>query len=201
MMIQEQRPEPAAVTIPSKTMEGFSLYVNTLPMLTIQYPSTWNKQEIISNNDHTGLEVMFVVPIETRFSKAEDSKSIADKIRYAMYEQSSAEVVLSLRRLPDHETYTLEDITNDHVHAMGICFDNVNVVDTMYDYNIGKMRASKVFYTYTDPLQNHLHKEGMKIIWIQEHKVVSITYNSQTQDFDRFLPTIDRMVDTLSIEG
>jgi hypothetical protein len=196
MMIQE--PRSVGVT---RAIAGFSLYENAIHKLTIQYPSTWNKQEIILNNDHTGLDVMFVVPIGTRFSKAEDSKAIADKIIYAIYKQSSAEVVLSLRRLPVHETYTLQDITNDHIHALGICFDNVNVVDTLYDYNIGKMRASKLFYTYTDPLQNHLHKEGMKIIWVQEHKVVSITYNSQTQDFDRFLPTIGRMVDTLSIDG
>ena len=36
----------------------------------MQYPS-----------DHTGLEVMFIVPIAARFSKAEDSETIVEKIR------------------------------------------------------------------------------------------------------------------------
>jgi hypothetical protein len=199
MLILEQR--AAGVTVPSKTMEGFSLYENTMHKLRLQYPSTWNKQEIILKDDHMGLDVMFVVPIGTCFSKTEDSKSISDKIRYVIYKQSSAKVVLSLKRLPVHETYTLQDITNDHIHALGICFDNVNLLETFYDYNIGKMSASKLFYTYLDPLQNHLHKEGLKIIWIKEHKEISVTYSSQTQDFDSFLPTIGRMVDTLSVEG
>jgi hypothetical protein len=65
---------------------------------------------------------------------------------------------------------------------------------------MAEIPASKLVYTYTDPLQNHLNKEGMKIISIKRHKEIAITYNSQTQDFDRFLPTINRMIDTLSIE-
>lgn len=198
MLIQEER---AAVAFPSRTPEGFSLYENTMHKLKLQYPSTWNKQEIILKDDQMGLDVMFVVPIGTCFSKTEDSKSISDKIRYVIYKQSSAKVVLSLKRLPVHETYTLQDITNDHIHALRICFDNVNLVETLYDYNIGKMCASKIFYTYLDPLQNHLHKEGLKIIWVKEQKEISVTYSSQTQDFDTFLPTIGRMVDTLSVEG
>jgi hypothetical protein len=62
----------------------------------MQYPSIWNKREILLNNDHTGLEVMFAVPIAARFSEAEDS----EKIKEIMYDQSSMVVVLNLKRLP-----------------------------------------------------------------------------------------------------
>jgi hypothetical protein len=65
---------------------------------------------------------------------------------------------------------------------------------------MAEMPASKLFYTYTDPLQNHLNKEGMQIISVKSHKEIAISYNSQTQDFDRFLPTVNRMIDTVSIE-
>lgn len=40
----------------------------------------------------------------------------------------------------------------------------------------------------------------MQIISVKSHKEIAITYNSPTQDFDRFLPTINKMIDTLSIE-
>ena len=50
----------------------------------MQYPSIWNKQEILLNNDHTGLEVMFAVPIAARFSKAEDSETILEKKKEIM---------------------------------------------------------------------------------------------------------------------
>ncbi len=198
MMIQEQR--PAAVVTPSRIMAGFSLYENPTHNVSMQYPSIWNKQEILLNNDHTGLEVMFAVPIAPRFSKAEDSETILEKIKDIMYNQSSTVVVLSLKRLPVHESYALQAVTNDHIRTLGICFDNVNLLETSYDYNMAEMPASKLIYTYTDPLQNHLNKEGMQIISVQSHKEIAITYNSQTQDFDRFLPTVNKMIDTLSIE-
>lgn len=38
------------------------------------------------------------------------------------------------------------------------------------------------------------------MILVTNHKEIAITYSSQTQDFDRFLPTVHRMIDTLSIE-
>jgi hypothetical protein len=191
----------SAVTTPpqSKIMKGFSLYENAIHRFTIQYPTTWRKQEILLNNDHTDLHVMFVVPIGTLFSDTEDLETTYDKISYAIYNQFFPEVVLSLKRLPVHENYTLEDISNDHIHSLGICFDNVNIVDTLYDYSLRKIPSSELLYTYTDPLQNHLHKKGMKIIGLKEHKEISITYSSQTEDFDRFLQTVRRMIDTMSV--
>jgi hypothetical protein len=195
MMIQEQG--PAAVTVPSR-LAGFSLYENAIHNVLIQYPSIWNKQEMLLNNGHTGIEVMFVVPIAARFSKAEDSETILEKIRDIMYNQSSTVVILSLKRLPVHET--LQAVTNDHIHTLQICFDNVNLLETSYDHNMAEIPASKLIYSYTDPLQNHLNKEGMQIISVKSHKEIAITHNSQTQDFDRFLPTVNRMIDTLSIE-
>ena len=96
-------------------MEGFSLYENTVQNVSMQYPSNWNKQEILLNNDHSVLQVMFALPIAARFSKAEDSETISEKIRDIMYNQSSTVVVLSLKKLPVHETSTLQAITNDHI--------------------------------------------------------------------------------------
>ena len=197
MMRKEQGP---AVTVPSRTMAGFSLYENAIYNVSMQYPSIWNKQEILLNNDHTRLEVMFVVPIAARFLKAEDSETILEKIRGIMYNRSSAVVVLSLKRLPVHETYTLQAVTNDHIHTLRICFDNVNLLETSYDYNMAEIPSSKLIYTYTDPLQNHLNKEGMQIISVKSHKEVTITYNSQIQDFERFLPTVNKIINTFSIE-
>jgi hypothetical protein len=82
---------------------------------------------------------------------------------------------------------------------LGICFDNVNILENSYDHKMIQISYSKLIYTYTDPLQNHLKKEGMQIISVPDHKEITITYNSQIQDFDRFLPTVNRMIGTLSI--
>ena len=64
---------------------------------------------------------------------------------------------------------------------------------------MGEIQASKLVYTYTDPLQNHIYKKGMKIISVQGHKEMVITYGSQNQDFDKFILTVERMVSTFRI--
>jgi hypothetical protein len=60
--------------------------------------------------------------------------------------------------------------------------------------------ASKIIYTYRDPLQNQSSKQGMQVISVKSHKEITITYNSQVQDFERFLPTVNKMINTFSIE-
>jgi len=197
MIIQEY---VSAEVAAKSRMLGFSLYENTIHNVSMGYPSDWNKQEILLNNDHNALRVMFALPIAARFSKAEDSETISEKIRDIICNRSSAAVVLNLRKLSFNETATLHAVTNDHIHMLGICFDNINILENSYDHKMGQISYSKLIYTYTDPLQNHLKKEGMQIISATNHKEISITYNSQTQDFDRFLPTVERMIDTLSIE-
>jgi hypothetical protein len=56
--------------------------------------------------------------------------------------------------------------------------------------------ASKIIYTYTDPLQNQSNKQGTQIISVKSHKEITITYNSQ--DFERFLPIVNKMISTFS---
>jgi hypothetical protein len=44
---------------------------------------------------------------------------------------------------------------------------------------MGEIQASKLIYTYTDPLENQIDKKDMKIISVQGHKEIVITYGSQ----------------------
>ena len=186
---------PSEMTTTSSKVKGFSIYENTPHRASIQYPSAWNKHEIL-NNDFT-VVVMFLAPITRSFSSREDSKIIRDMV----YNESSTTVLVSIKRsLAAHDTSnTLQAITNDQIHLLNICFDNVNLLETSYDRKMGEIQASKLIYTYTDPLQNHIDKKGMKIISVQGHKEMVITYASQNQDFDKFISTVDSMVGTFRI--
>jgi len=185
--------------VASTTVKGFSIYENTTHKVAIQYPSGWNKHEIL-NNDFTAV-VMFLVPIKPTFSSREDSEIILQKIRDMVYNESSTTVDLRIKRsLPVHDTSeTLQAITNEQIHLLAICFDNVNILETSYDRKMGEIQASKLIYTYTDPLENHRDKKGMKIISLQGHKEIVITYGSQNHDFDKFISTVDSMVGTFRI--
>jgi hypothetical protein len=181
-------------TIISTKVKGFSIYENIPHRASIQYPSAWNKHELL-NNDLT-IVLMFLAPVTRFFSSREDAK-----IRDMAYNKSSTTVLVSIKRsVAVHDTSnTLQAITNDQIRLLNICFDNVNLLETSYDRKMGEIQASKLIYTYTDPLQNHIDKKGMKIISIQGHKEIIITYSSQNQDFDKFISTVDRMVGTLRI--
>jgi hypothetical protein len=179
----------------STKVKGFSIYENIPHRASIQYPSAWNKHELL-NNDLT-IVVMFLAPVTRFFSSREDSKIIRDIV----YNESSTTVLVSIKRSLDvHDTFnTLQAITNDQIRLLNICFDNVNLLETSYDRMMGEIQASKLVYTYTDPLQNHIDKKGMKFISIQGHREIIITYSSQNQDFDKFISAVDRMVGTLRI--
>jgi hypothetical protein len=178
----------------STKVKGFSIYENILHRVSIQYPSAWDKHELL-NNDLTTV-IMFLAPVTWFFSSREDSKIIRD-----MVYESPTTVLVSVRRSVDlHDiSNTLQAITNDQIRLLNICFDNVNILETSYDRKMGEIQASKIIYTYTDPLQNHLDKKGMRIISIQGHREIIITYSSQNQDFDKFILTVDMMVGTLRI--
>ena len=179
-------------------VKGFSIYENITHNVSIKYPSGWNKQEIL-NNDFTAV-VMFLVPTQPSFSSTDDSEKILQKIKEMIYNESSTTVVVSIkRRLPVHDTETLQAITNDQIHLLDICFDNVNLLEASYDRKMGEIQASKLIYTYTDPLENHRVKKGMKIISVHGYKEMVVTYGSQNQDFDKFISTVDSMVDTFRI--
>jgi hypothetical protein len=184
----------------STTVKGFSIYENITHNISIQYPSGWNKQEIL-NSEFTAV-IMFLVPIKLSFSIREDSEIILQKIKNMVYNESSTTVVVSIKRsLPVHDTSnTLQAITDDQIHLLDICFNNVSLLETSYDRKMGEIQASKLIYTYTDPLENHINKKGMKIIFEEAHKEIILTYCSRNQDFDKFLSTVDGMVDTFMID-
>jgi hypothetical protein len=182
----------------STEVKGFSIYEDIIHKVLIQYPLGWNKHEIL-NNDFTTV-VMFLVPIKPSFSSSEDSEIMLQKIRNIVYNEVSTTVVLTVKRIPVRETsHSLQYITKDQIHLLDICFGNVSLLEISYDRKMGEIQASKLIYTYTDPLEKHINKKGMKIIFEQAHTEIILTYCCQNQDFDKFISTVDWMVDTFRI--
>ena len=75
MLLSLTQSEMTTAIMSAKLM-GFSIYENIPHGTSIQYPSTWNKQELL-NNDST-VVVMFLAPITWSFSSRDDSKIIRD---------------------------------------------------------------------------------------------------------------------------
>jgi hypothetical protein len=102
------------------------------------------------------------------------------QIRDIVYNECSTSVVVSIKRgVPSQDTFdTLLDITNYEVCLLGICFDEVNLLEKSYDIKMGKIQGSKLVYTYNDPSENYMYKKEMKIISVQNHETVILFWKS-----------------------
>ena len=90
-------------SVTSTTVKGFSIYENITHNVSIQYPSGWNKHEIL-NSDFTAV-IIFLVPIKLSFSGREDSDIILQKIREYVYNGAPTIIAFSIKiRLPIHYT-------------------------------------------------------------------------------------------------
>jgi hypothetical protein len=60
---------------------------------------------------------------------------------------------------------------------------------------MGQLPTSKLIYSYTD-YDDNSDKKAMQIKG--HYKAISITYSADTQDFDKFLPTVNSIVGSFS---
>jgi hypothetical protein len=108
---------------------------------------------------------------------------------------------LSIKSLPVHESHTLQTITNDEIQSLKTRFSNLNLLSTSYDAKMGQLPASKLVYSYTD-YDDNSDKKAMQINALKGHyKAIFITYTALTQDFDKFLPTVTRIIGSFSANG
>jgi hypothetical protein len=139
-------------------------------------------------------------------STGDNPESILQKIRETLYYQASTSVILRVTRTSSllHQiSHTLKDIINNEIRLLGLSYgeNNVNIIESSYDNKLGggAIPASKLVYTYLETLEPRLNKKGMKIISLKGNKEIVITFSSGSDDFDRFLPVVDKMIDTLTI--
>jgi hypothetical protein len=195
---------PVARTRNATTAHGFSLYENSIHKITLEYSSDWIKRETL-DNDSTAV-IMFIAPTNMTLSTGDNPESILQKIRETLYYQASTSVILGVTRTssPLHQiSHTLKDIINNEIRLLGLSYgeNNVNIIESSYDNKLGggAIPASKLVYTYLETLEPRLNKKGMKIISLKGNKEIVITFSSGSDDFDRFLPVVDKMIDTLTI--
>lgn len=170
--------------------------------IILEYPSTWVKRETL-NNDNT-VVIMFVANNKMTLSTGDSSESILQKIREILYYQPSISVVLSVTSISfplRQASHTLKDIVNNEIHLLGLSYgeNSINMIETSYDQKLAEIPASKLVYTYLETLEPRLNKKGMKIMSLTKNKEIIITYSSGPEDFDRFLPVVDKMIDTFTI--
>lgn len=149
---------------------NFLTYQNSTYGITIQYPAGWLIHESHGEVPH-GI-VLFRTPLETTFASL--NVYGGDLLPYLSFQQYVDGTIYQLRNQ----------------------FQNFNLIESS-PTSLDGYQAQKLIYT-TSVAPDNTSMEGMSILTIKDDREYIITYVTQTIDFQTYLPTIQKMIDSFA---
>jgi hypothetical protein len=151
-----------------KSSDDFKHYENTKLKLSIQYPSTWQKEERL--NDF----VTFLAPIE-------DSSH---------YESPAGLGISSL----SVSNVSLNTITNIHLKNMTNNLKDFQLIESSDTRLADNRLAKKIIFTAMDDEEK---KQALQLITKNKDKVYLITYKAYLDKYEQYFPIIQKMLNSL----
>lgn len=150
------------------SQDDFKPYENTKLKLSIQYPSSWQKEERL--NDF----VTFKAPI-------------VDSSQY----KSPAGLGISSLSVSN---VSLATITNVHLKNMTNNLKDFQLVESSDTVLADNRPAKKIIFTATDYGEK---KQALQLITKNNDKVYLITYKANVDKYEQYFPTIQKMLNSL----
>jgi len=163
-------------TIPSQdngttiTTSPFLTYKNPTSRIRIQYPSDWEKLEFNQRN----VVVIFRSPPEN----SSDTKL--------------ENLLIQVGNLPS-QNIPLNEIASANINALNQSLIDFELIELNATTLSGNNPAHKVVYTNREGKDE---RKTMQVLSIKEDKVYLITYTAEASRYDRYLPTIQKMIDS-----
>lgn len=148
--------------------DDFKLYENTKLKFSIQYPSSWQKEERL--NDF----VTFVAPIED-----------LGQYRYPAGLGISS---MSLSNI------SLNTIKNVHIKNMTDNFKDFQLIDSSDTVLADKRPAKKIVFTAMDGEEK---RQSLQLITKNNDKVYLFTYKADLDQYEKYFPIIQTMLNSL----
>ena len=150
------------------SQDDFKPYENTKLKLSIQYPSSWQKEERL--NDF----VTFKAPIV-------DSSQYKSPAGLGISSLSVSNVALAT-------------ITNVHLKNMTNNLKDFQLVESSDTVLADNRPAKKIIFTATDDGEK---KQALQLITKNNDKVYLITYKANVDKYEQYFPTIQKMLNSL----
>ena len=150
------------------SQDDFKPYENTKLKLSIQYPSSWQKEERL--NDF----VTFKAPIV-------DSSQYKSPAGLGISSLSVSNVALAT-------------ITNVHLKNMTNNLKDFKLVESSDTVLADNRPAKKIIFTATDYGEK---KQALQLITKNNDKVYLITYKANVDKYEQYFPTIQKMLNSL----
>ncbi|AFW96452.1 Serine/threonine-protein kinase C [Dolichospermum sp. UHCC 0315A] len=146
-------------------------YENSKYGITIKYPKTWERQDL--ENPITAEVVTFISP------KQNDKDNFQEKVTISVDKFSG--------RLDDWQKSSIQEINNT--------VSGAKIVDKSVT-NLANKEASKLVFTGKngkDILKN------MQVVTLKGDQAYTITYTAKIDDYDQFVETANKMINSLEI--
>jgi hypothetical protein len=151
-----------------KSSDDFKIYENTKLKYSIQYPSTWQKEERL--NDF----VTFLAPIE-------DSSHYRSPAGLGISSLSVSNV-------------SLNTITNIHLKNITNNLKDFQLIESSDTRLADNRLAKKIIFTAMDDEEK---KQALQLITKNKDKVYLITYKAYLDKYEQYFPIIQKMLTSL----
>lgn len=151
-----------------KSSDDFKLYENTKLKLSIQYPSTWQKEERLN------AFVTFLSPI-------------VDSSHY----KSPAGLGISSLSVSN---VSLNTIVNIHLENMTNNLKDFQLIESSDTVLADNRPAKKIIFTAMDDEEK---KQALQLITKNNDKVYLITYKAYVDKYEQYFPIIQKMLNSL----
>lgn len=148
--------------------DDFKLYENTKLRYSIQYPSTWQKEERLNNF------VTFLAPI-------------VDSSQY----KSPAGLGISSLSVSN---VSLKTIVNIHLKNMTNNLKDFQLIESSDTVLADNRPAKKIMFTAMDDEEK---KQALQLITKNNDKIYLITYKAYVDKYEQYFPIIQKMLNSL----
>lgn len=156
------------------TATNLLTYQNSTFGIKIQYPSSWDKQENGTKQDTETDIVTFYPPASN----------------------SNASLDLSMDDISDEKGISVAQYVNDGLGDLKGSLQNFKSIGLTTNNILAGLPAYKSLYTYVDG--NTTFKD-MEIGAIKGDKAYILTYEGGADEFDKYLPTVQQMINSFQI--
>lgn len=158
----------------TKSTTNFVAYENSTYGIKLQYPSNWDKEENGTRQD-TQTDVV------TFFPQAINSNASLD---------------ITIDDISDEKGITLSQYASNNIIDMEQSLKSFKLVGLTTNNVLSGLPEYKSIYSYAD--QNTLFK-GMEIGAIKGDKVYILTYEAGTNEYNKYLPIIQQLINSFQI--
>ena len=148
--------------------QNFIPYENSKLKINIQYPSNWQKEERL--NDF----VTFVAPIE----------------EIGQYRYPAGLGISSI----SSSNASLETIKNVHIKNMTNNLKDFQLIESSDTVLADQRPAKKIIFTATDSDEK---RQSLQLVTKNNDKVYLITYKADVEQYDKYFPTIQTMINSI----